>query len=94
MFKVDQSPCEKIAFFTLRHRMGPTQRNNLEGSTRSFRNFWTTQVFNSKGPERSFEKKEFKKGCIPGDKRFRLHSTRIIEYDERQATFFRPRNVC
>ena len=46
-------------------------------------------MFNSEGPERSFEKKNNSKtDCIPGDKRFQPIFTCFIECDERQAKIY------
>ena len=46
-------------------------------------------MFNSEGPERSFEKKNNSKtDCIPGDKRFRPIFACFIEYDEGQLKIY------
>ena len=77
----------------LSHRMGSTQKNDLYGSTRSFWNYCKSQMFNSKGPEKSFEKTFRKKVVFLVKKCFGLVLLVLSSMTNASEKFIRLRNV-
>ena len=64
------------------------KETTYKGPHGAFENFGQLKCLIPKDLRGCWKKNNSKKGCIPGDKRFRPNSTRIIEYDERQAKLF------
>ena len=64
---------------------GRHKETTYRGPHGVFENFGQVICLIPKDLRGRLKKKQFKKGCFPGDKRFRSIFTRIIEYDDRQA---------